>query len=251
MTRLGTDDVVGHRVLRFDRVERTVHWATASLVLVLIATGSLMYVGALAGVVGRRATVELVHLLAGLALPVPLAVGLLGRWSSGLRRDLARLGRFLDHDWLWLRRRHRFSGRLRLGKFNAGQKFNAVLVGAAIPVMFGTGLLLHWATSLPDRYRTGATFVHDWGYLALTALVAGHVLKALADPVARSAMVTGWVPRRWVREEHPRWDDELPAEESPFAVGGTGSTVEPATVTDGDTHPSSRLAASAVEHDHG
>ncbi len=216
MSRPGTDDVVGLRVLRFDALERVVHWSTAVLVLILIATGSLMYVGALAGLVGRRATVELVHLFAGLALPLPLALGLLGPWNGGLRRDLARLGRFLDDDWLWFRRRHRWSGRLRTGKFNAGQKLNAVLVGAAIPVMFGTGLLLNWATALPDRYRTGATFVHDWGYVALTALALGHIAKALADPVARSAMVGGWVPRAWVRDERPRWDDELPAEVTPL-----------------------------------
>lgn len=207
----GRSDADGATVLRFDGVERAVHWATATLVLTLIVTGSLMYIGALGGLVGRRALVERIHLIAGLAVPVPIAVALAGRWGRGLRRDLRRLGRFLDDDLLWLRARHRRSGRLRIGKFNGGQKLNAVLVGAALPVMFGTGLLLHWATALPDRYRTGATFVHDWGYLALAQLVAGHIVTALSDPVALSAMLRGRVPRRWVREEHPRWDDELDA----------------------------------------
>lgn len=207
---LPVDAVVGDLVVRFDRAERWLHWVSAILVLVLIATGSVMYIGALSGLIGRRVLVETIHLWAGLALPLPFAVAFAGRWNRGVRRDARRLGRFLTDDWLWLRKRFRRSGSLRIGKFNGGQKVNAVLVTATLPVLFATGVLLEWNGWLTDSWRTGATFVHDWGYVALSLLVLGHILKALADPVSMRAMRRGTVPRRWALEEHPRWHDELP-----------------------------------------
>lgn len=212
------DTVVGGRLVRFDRAERWLHWVNAALVLVLIATGSIMYIGALSGLVGRRLLVRDVHLWSGLLLPIPFLAVVAGRWGYGFRRDCARLGRFLTDDWRWLSRRQRRHGDLRVGKFNAGQKVNAVLVAGALPVMFGTGLLLHWARSFPESLRTGATFVHDWGYVALGLLVAGHIVKAMADPVALHAMRTGLAPARWAKAAHPRWHDEVvgPAE----AAGG-------------------------------
>ncbi|CAN5445113.1 formate dehydrogenase subunit gamma [soil metagenome] len=208
-TAVAVDAVVGDRVVRFDRAERWLHWVNATLVLTLIVTGSFMYVGALSGLFGR-AVVEQVHLYAGLALPLPFAVAFAGRWNRGLRRDARRLGRFLTDDWRWLRGRTRRTGTLRIGKFNAGQKLNAILVAGSLPVMFGTGILLQWNDWMSDSWRTGATFVHDWGYVGLFLLVTGHILKALKDPVSLQAMRRGTVPRRWAREEHPRWHAELP-----------------------------------------
>jgi len=221
------DAVLGDRVVRFDRAERWLHWVNAALVLVLIATGSIMYIGALSGLIGRRVLVETIHLWTGLALPVPFALTLAGRWNRGLRRDARRLGRFLTDDWLWLRRRHRHSGVLRLGKFNAGQKVNAILVAGTLPVLFGTGVLLEWNDWLSDPLRTGATFVHDWGYVGLSLLVFGHILKALADPVSMQSMRRGTVPRRWALEEHPRWHDELPPAESPSGTATDGRAEVP------------------------
>lgn len=234
--RSPVDTVVGDRLVRFDRAERWLHWVNATLVLVLIATGSIMYIGALSGLVGRRLLVRDIHLWSGLALPIPFLAVVIGRWGHGFRRDCARLGRFLTDDWRWLDRRQRRYGELRVGKFNAGQKINAILVAGALPVMFGTGLVLHWARSFPESIRTGATFVHDWGYVALGLLVAGHILKALADPVALHAMRTGLAPARWARATHPRWHDEVvgavvvpdaaedpAADGAPAPAGGVGA----------------------------
>lgn len=211
--RLGVDEVAGDQVVRFDRVERWLHGVNALLVLVLILTGSLMYIGELGGLIGRRALVERIHLWSGLALPVPFALALAGRWNRGLRRDARRLGRLLSDDRKWLRARHRRGGALRIGKFNAGQKVNAVLVAALLPVLLGSGVLLEWNGWMDDAWRTGATFVHDWAYAVLTLLVVGHITKAMGDPVRMTAMGRhGTVPRRWALEEHPRWHDELPPE---------------------------------------
>ena len=81
-------------VLRFDRVERTVHWVNASLFLILIVTGAALYFTPLIALVGRRRLIEQVHLYVGLSLPLPLLLGLAGSWGRGLRRDVSRINRW-------------------------------------------------------------------------------------------------------------------------------------------------------------
>ena len=188
---------------RFGGVERAAHWVTAALFGVLMFTGAALYAGPISTLVGQRELVRLVHVSAGLALPVPLLVGLVGRWGRGLRRDLHELGRFDDEDRRWLRKDTR--GAARLGKFNPGQKLNAAFLGSAIVVMLGTGIVLKWFSLFSLETRTGATFVHDWVALGIWFAVAGHILLALRDPDALAGMWRGRVPARWARVHRPRW----------------------------------------------
>ena len=200
-------------LVRFARAERVVHWCTATLMLTLMATGAALYAGPVSTFVGRRELVRTVHVFAGLALPVPLIIGLVGRWGASLRRDLGRLNRWSRGDRRWFRKK--FRAQVRLGKFNPGQKLNAVFLGAAGLVMLGTGIILKWFNLFPIDYRTGATFVHDWFAIGIWLAVGGHILFALRDPVALGAMLRGWVPARWARQNRPRWYEEetgLPAE---------------------------------------
>jgi formate dehydrogenase subunit gamma len=188
---------------RFDRVERLAHWTTAALVGVLLFTGAALYAGPISTLVGQRYLVETIHLCAGLALPLPLLVGLAGRWGRRLRGDLHRLGRFDDQDRRWLRRSTR--DQARLGKFNPGQKLNAAFLGSAIVVMLGTGILLKWYSLVNLDIRTGVTFVHDWVAIGIFVSVAGHIFLAMRDPIALGGMWRGTVTARWARTERPRW----------------------------------------------
>ena len=96
--------------------------ATAILVGICAGTGLALYFGPLSVAIGRRALLEWVHVIAGILLPVPFLVG----WCSRrFRLDVRRLNRFVPEDWEWLRSRDRRSGRIPVGKFNAGQKLNA------------------------------------------------------------------------------------------------------------------------------
>ena len=199
------DRINGSRVWRFDRVERWLHWTVAVLVLVLIATGSILYIGALSTWVGRRVLVKDVHVWSGLLLPVPWLLALPGTRGRALRRDLGRLSRWYRDDTTWVRTRGRSSSAAGLRKFNAGQKLFTLLVGGALPVLLGTGLILRWYEPFPLSIRNGATFVHDWTYLVLTIVVVGHILKALAEPEALRSMRTGWVSAAWARTHRLRW----------------------------------------------
>ena len=80
-----------------------------------------------------------------------------------------------------------------------------------------TGAVMRWGTGLPDDWRTGATFAHDWLALAVVVVVGGHLWMAAKDPVARLGMRTGSVPEWWARAEHPAWVDGSAAQGRPDA----------------------------------
>lgn len=193
-------------LVRFERIERIVHWTTAALFGLLMLTGAALYAGPISTVVGRRDLVRDVHVIAGLALPVPIVVGLLGRWGRSLRLDLGRINRWITDDRTWLRRRTR--DRARLGKFNPGQKLNAAFLGAAIVLMVATGIVMKWFGAFPLSTRTGATFVHDWVALGIWISISFHVVLALRDPDALRSMLRGTISARWARTKRPRWYED-------------------------------------------
>ncbi len=189
---------------RFTRPERALHWATAAAVLVCAITGLILYVGPLTALVGRRTLVKDTHVVAGLAMPVPLVLAYAGRWRASVRADVRRLGRWTraDRRWLWSRGRDATDA---VGKFNAGQKANAAFVVGMIPIMVVTGSIMRWYEPFDITYRTGATFVHDWTAIATWVVVTGHIAFALSDPGSLRGMLTGRVGRTWAEDRHPLW----------------------------------------------
>jgi formate dehydrogenase subunit gamma len=174
-------------LVRFDRVTRCVHWTTATLFGVLMLTGAALYAGPFSLLVGRRDLVRTIHVVAGVALPVPILVGVAGAWGSRLRRDLAGINR------------------VGSGKFNTGQRLNAAFLGASIVVMLATGSVMKWFSLFPLEWRTGATFVHDWFALGIWLSVGAHMYLAFRDPIALRGMRRGTVTARWARTTRPAW----------------------------------------------
>ncbi len=233
----------GPLLVRFDRVERAVHWINATLFLILLATGAVLYLEPLQALVGRRAVVEDIHVYTGLALPLPLLVALSGSWGQALRDDVRRFNRWSKDDRVWLRAlfrpgpdRHVDRASLRLGKFNAGQKLNAAFVAGAGLVMLGTGVIMRWYHPWPLSWRTGATFVHDWLALAVGFVIIGHVWMALRDWDALRSMLVGTISRSWGRRHAPAWvagDDGPP----PRRAGGASDDVVAQTAEQVPTAP--------------
>jgi formate dehydrogenase subunit gamma len=194
-------------ILRFDRVERAVHWVNATLFGTLMLTGAALYAGPISTLVGNREVVRFIHVWSGLLLPVPLLIGVLGRHGTRLRTDLGRLNRWTRDDRRWFRRAHRRD--VALGKFNPGQKLNAAFIAGAAVVMIATGSIMKWFSLFPLDWRTGATFVHDWFALGIWVAVLGHIVFALRDGDALESMLNGSVPARWARTKAPLWYEEL------------------------------------------
>src|SRR6185312_6026308 len=126
-------------LVRFGPGSRAVHQATAVLGLTCLATAAALYLEPIAELVGRRGLVVQIHVWSGLALPVPVLLGL-----------------------EWLRRRDRRTAGLPVGKFNAGQKLNASLSAGGGLVLLGTGIVLEYGRRWSLDLRIGATFLHDW-----------------------------------------------------------------------------------------
>jgi formate dehydrogenase subunit gamma len=204
-----TDQLPDAALSRFDRVERIVHWTNAVLFAVVMATAAALYVPFISAYVGRRELVKTIHVYTGLALPGPLLLGAVGRrWGRRLREDLRRLNRWSADDGRWLKRWRHPRG-IKLGKFHPGQKLNAAFTGGAILLMLATGSMMRWYKPWPLRWRTGATFVHDWIALGLFCTITGHILMALNDRESLSSMWDGTIGRRWARQHAPLWLEEL------------------------------------------
>jgi formate dehydrogenase subunit gamma len=202
---------LGATVARFSPGERWTHRATGLLMGTCLLTAFVLYYGPISLAIGHRHTVELIHVWAGYALPVPLLLGLA---SSAYRADLRVLNRFSREDWRWLRSKNRRDGSFAVGKFNAGQKLNSALSGGAIVVLLATGTLMYFPDLARLSWRTGATFVHDWFALGLGLLVIGHISYAVRDPGSRRGMRSGSVTTTWARTHHAAWLEEVGAAES-------------------------------------
>ena len=195
----------GARILRFSRAERYLHRSIAGLTFVLLATAAVLYLPSISVLVGNRPLVSDIHVIAGFALPIPIVLALLSR---AFRRDADSLNRFTPSDWQWLRSRDRRSGRIPVGKFNAGQKLNSAFTLGWILVMLLTGSIMFFNSYFPDDIRTGATFVHDWLTLLIVVVVGGHIYMAMGDAEARVGMRTGEVSVDWAKREHAEWVSE-------------------------------------------
>jgi formate dehydrogenase subunit gamma len=195
-------------VLRFDRIERSLHWTTAVLFGVAMATGLALYFPSVASLVGRRELIARIHLWDGVALPVPVLVAVAGPWGARLRRDFRRINFWTRGELRRLMTLGR-RGPATVDKFNPGQKANAIFVGAAMAVMLASGAVLQWFRFFPLGWRTGATLVHDLGALAVFAVVTGHVAFALTHPDALRSMLRGWVSEAWARRHAAEWLDEV------------------------------------------
>ncbi|MGH8979864.1 MAG: cytochrome b/b6 domain-containing protein [Acidimicrobiales bacterium] len=195
------------RVLRFDRVQRGAHWANALLFGIVIATALPLYFSSIERLVGRHVLVEEIHVWAGIALPVPIVVSLLGPWGKRMRRDVRRFNRWtaLELRWLWPFGAVR---ELEKDKYNPGQKLNAVFVGGSIVVMLGTGVIMKWFGIFPVTWRSGATFVHEVLSWIVVIVIAGHVVMAVTHRDALRSMVRGWVTLEWAQRHAPRWARE-------------------------------------------
>jgi formate dehydrogenase subunit gamma len=223
------------RFPRFDRVERVVHWTNATLFFILLFTGAALKIGGVAAVVAHRYTVKEIHVYTGLMLPIPVLVAILVPAGRQFRRDLGRFNRWSHDDTRWWSRRNRKS--VQLGKFNPGQKANAIFIGATIVVMLMTGSIMRWFKPFPDSWRTGATFVHDSTFLVLIIVIAGHVMFAFGDPDSLRSMIRGWVPEQWARKERPVWWAEIVRmQRSEGAVDDVAASADAAGDVDAGSH---------------
>jgi formate dehydrogenase subunit gamma len=194
---------------RFSLTERTLHWVHAAAFFVLLGSGLVLYLPSLSGLVGRRPFVKDVHFYTGLAWLVAIVLIVAVGDRRGLRKTVREIEAFDRDDRLWLRRVPRPQGR-----FNAGQKLNAVLTASFAVLFFVSGILL-WYGERNHSFRFASTILlHDGLMYISIVLVTGHLYLAVIHPATRESLrgiTTGSVRTRWAREHHRKWvDEQLP-----------------------------------------
>ena len=144
--------------------------------------------------VSRRQTIQSIHFWGGVAWLGALAVVVV----LGGRRLLAtarELDTFDGDDLRWLRGR-----KAPQGRFNAGQKINAILT-AAFAILFGVSGLLLWFGEQDTRYRFASTVIlHDGLMYISLFLLVGHLYLTLIHPATRHSlrgMTLGDVRGEW------------------------------------------------------
>ncbi len=212
---------------RFAVSTRALHWLVAIPVLLLLLTGlTNFWPEAKALHVGGARIFGWLHVLLGLIYAAALLPSLLAVLSRReARRDARELLTFRLDDYLWLQHRVLRAAGLRsvgprVGKFNAGQKVNAVLSTAAAAILMGTGVVLgvnYWDKALVDVDLAAALFRwHTLFSLLLIPLVAGHLYMAVINPGTREslrAVTSGRVLRSWAERHHGAWAERAAGED--------------------------------------
>ena len=195
-------------VRRFGPTERAMHWVHATGFTAMLATGLILYLPALSELVARRNLVKNVHLFSAVAWALALTLVVV----LGDRRRLAADWREIEtldaDDRRWLRGRS-----VPQGRFNAGQKLNALLT-ASFAVLFVVSGFFLWLGERDHRFLLdGSGTVHDALMLVSLALLTGHLYLAVIHPSTRHAlrgMTLGDVREDWAREHHAKWVEDDP-----------------------------------------
>lgn len=191
------------RIQRFTRSERAAHWLVAAAFAVMLLTG---------GMIPHRWTWTTPALDVHVGAAVVLVAGVGALALFGNRRALGATARELrslgadDRAWL---SPGRILGRRTAppaGRFNGGQKANAILATLGLSGLYASGIYLLTAGQ--------SAFGHLHGPFAFltTVLIGGHIFMAVINPSTRHAlrgMTLGSVEREWARHHHPRWVEEI------------------------------------------
>src|SRR5206468_5738327 len=161
--------------MRASATEKTLHWTVAAAVLLLLASGTVMYVPGLSELVGQRFWVRTSHLAAAILLVAVVLVIPALRWGEvrRLERELS----FWDRtDWEWFRRPWDVflsiyhEAKSEPWRFNAGQKLLAALVAIALAVLLVSGVPMYWWWWFGAELVQRARDLHVLASFAVTAL---------------------------------------------------------------------------------
>jgi formate dehydrogenase subunit gamma len=191
---------------RFGRTERALHWVHATGFFAMLATGLILYLPALSELVARRNLVKNIHIFTAVGWAVAICLVI----AFGDRRRLAEDWREIESidrdDRRWLR-----GGLAPQGRFNAGQKVNAI-VTVAFALLFAISGFFLWLGERDHRFIfDGTGTVHETLTLLSVGIVTGHLYLALIHPTTRHAlrgMTLGEVREEWARKHHTKWHEE-------------------------------------------
>lgn len=221
------------RIVRFTRTERGVHWVQALSFLVLLISGLVLALPQFESFVGHRDLLREIHLsaafffffgpaivaFAGDRRSVALDVGAVDVWDSD------------DIRWLIPFPLLRAFGITTppQGRFNAGQKLNAIFVVWSSVTFTVTGLIMWQNRRFPLDIVGQANNIHTTlAYIALAAFL-GHLYLATLHPKTRHAfraITQGWVRADWAEQHHVKWLRSYAPPSPPPAYDGLRTAIQ-------------------------
>jgi formate dehydrogenase subunit gamma len=191
-------------VRRFTLTERALHWVHACAFFVLLATGLCLYIPALATTFGDRPLLKDIHFYTAISWAgAMLLIIALGN-RRALRATLREIDLF-DRDDRRFLAGHTHSPQ---GRFNAGQKVNAIVTAAFATLFFVSGMLLWLGERNTDIRLEGTLYLHDALMYLSVVIVAGHLYLALIKRSTRHSlrgMTIGTVREDWAQAHHAKW----------------------------------------------
>lgn len=204
-------ELSGRRVPRWSAGERTLHWTTASLFVILAITG--------------------LSLLFGRAVLIPLlghegfaAWAIVAKWGHNLLGPVFFVCVLLmvlfwirhnipkRHDLEWFKKGGGMLGEhAPAGRMNGGEKAWFWFIATAGVIVCITGVVLDFPNIFQDRgLFQNAHLIHAGLALAWIGLFFGHAyIGTLGTEGALEGMVHGDVSEEWARQHHDLWLEEL------------------------------------------
>jgi formate dehydrogenase subunit gamma len=215
---VASETLSADRIQRFTRTERGVHWVQAVSFLVLLITGFALALPQVESAIGNRALLREIHLSAAFFFFFGPAIVALSGDRKSVAADVASVDTWDQDDLRWLIPfpilRAFGVNTPPQGRFNAGQKLNAIFVAWCTLTFTVTGLIIWQNRRFDTTLVSRANDVHTaLAYIALIAFV-GHLFLATVFPKTRHAfraITQGWVRADWAREHHSKWVRELVA----------------------------------------
>jgi len=194
-------------ILRYSPNERSNHWITAILFVLLALSGlalfhpSMFWLTALFG--GGQWT-RILHPFAGVAMFISFAFLVLRFWTHN---------RFEEGDVQWLKQiddvlANREDKLPEIGRYNAGQK---LLFYAMVVCMLGllvSGIVIwrqYFSFYFPVTVIRAAALLHAVCAFVLIIGIIIHIYAGFWIKGSIGAMVRGTVTLGWARKHHPRW----------------------------------------------
>ena len=209
----------GRFVPRFNAVERTVHWFTASAFIVLALTGLNVTFGryVLLPVVGPDifSTVSLwfkyAHNYVAFAFMIGLAL-MFVMWIAHNMPNRYDVQWIVSGGGLFTRGSHPPAR-----KFNAGQKivFWSVIIGGVALSITGVYMLFPFLFGDIHTQQLMTVLHAIFGVMLIAVIIAHIYIGTLGMEGAWDAMGTGRVDENWAREHHSVWYAELKGQPAP------------------------------------
>jgi len=199
------------KLVRFNKTERLFHWAFAIPMTLLALSGISMIAASLGGHPAMKEAIRHYHVRFGFALmllpPLVYAIGDRGTIHDNIREFFHLSAE--DRRWLKLNLVGLVRPGVRLppgGKFNGGQKINAIMMMGLSGLLCASGL-----TMVALHGALAANIVHLAAFAAFLLLFCGHLYLATINPSTRPALagiIKGQVPADWLRHHHERMYEE-------------------------------------------